>query len=148
MSVELDQAFDGRVVEAQVQDGVHHAGHGELRAGADRDEQRVGGVAELLAGLLFDIGERRLDFVHQAVGHLLPQPRVFVTGVGGDGEAGGDGQADVAHLRQVGALAAQFVTHRRVGLFKKPHALGVRHEFFSSRVVPSFVFANLCSETA
>ena len=35
------QPFDGRVVEAEVEDGVHHAGHRHARAGADRDEQRI-----------------------------------------------------------------------------------------------------------
>ena len=33
---ELGEAGDGFVVEAEVEDGVHHAGHGELCAGADR----------------------------------------------------------------------------------------------------------------
>ena len=42
-------AADRLVVHAQVEDGVHHAGHRELRAAADGDEQRVRGVAELLA---------------------------------------------------------------------------------------------------
>ena len=49
----LGQRFDGLVVEAEVQDGVHHAGHGELGAGADGDEQRILARAELLALQLF-----------------------------------------------------------------------------------------------
>jgi hypothetical protein len=43
------EADHRRVVEAEVEDGVHHARHRHARAGADRDEQRIGGVAELLA---------------------------------------------------------------------------------------------------
>ena len=35
------QALDGLVVEAEVQDGVHHARHRELRARAHRHEQRL-----------------------------------------------------------------------------------------------------------
>ena len=38
----LGQPLDGVVVEAEVEDGVHHPGHGELGARAHRDEQRVG----------------------------------------------------------------------------------------------------------
>ena len=38
----LGQSLDGLVVEAQVEDGVHHPGHGELRPRAHRHEQRVG----------------------------------------------------------------------------------------------------------
>ena len=45
----LGQALHRLVVEADVEDGLHHAGHRELRAGAHRDQQRVVGVAELLA---------------------------------------------------------------------------------------------------
>ena len=44
----------GLVVQAEVQDRVHHAGHGELRAGADADQQRVLGVAQFLFHALFE----------------------------------------------------------------------------------------------
>ena len=42
------------VVEADVEDGLHHSRHRELGAGADRDEQRVVGLAELLAHRLLE----------------------------------------------------------------------------------------------
>jgi len=35
---ELREARDGGIVEAQVQDRVHHAGHRDARAAADGDE--------------------------------------------------------------------------------------------------------------
>ena len=57
----LGQRFDSLVVEAEVEDGVHHAGHGELRAGADGDQQRIFTGAELLSLELFEPRER---FVH------------------------------------------------------------------------------------
>ena len=53
----LGQRFDGLVVEAEVQNGVHHAGHGELGAGADRNQQRILARAELLALQLFQLIE-------------------------------------------------------------------------------------------
>ena len=43
----LDQAAQGGFVEADVEDGVHHARHADAGPGAARDEQRVLGVAEL-----------------------------------------------------------------------------------------------------
>ena len=46
----LRQRLDGLVVEAEIEHGVHHARHRGARAGAHRDEQRVGLVAERLAG--------------------------------------------------------------------------------------------------
>ena len=45
----LGQPLQRFLVEAQVQDGVHHAGHRELGAGPDADQQRVAGIAEPLA---------------------------------------------------------------------------------------------------
>ena len=50
---ELGQRFDGLVVEAEVENGVHHAGHGELGAGADGDQQRIVARAQLLPLQLF-----------------------------------------------------------------------------------------------
>ena len=43
----LDEAAQGRLVEADVEDGVHHAGHADAGAGAAGDQERVLGVAEL-----------------------------------------------------------------------------------------------------
>ena len=51
------EAAHGLVVEAEVEDGVHHPRHRHARARADRDEQRIGGVAEALAGHLLDMGD-------------------------------------------------------------------------------------------
>ena len=48
-----DQALHRDVVEAEVEDGVHHAGHGGAGAGADRDQQRVVRIAEAGADALF-----------------------------------------------------------------------------------------------
>ena len=55
----------------------------------------------------------------EAVADLVAQlGRVFTTVLieigadfGGEGEAGGDGQADVGHFGEVGALAAEFGFH-------------------------------------
>ena len=37
----LGQALDGLVVEAEIEHGIHHAGHRGARARADRDQQRI-----------------------------------------------------------------------------------------------------------
>ena len=58
-----DEAFERLVVQPQVQDRIHHARHRELGAGADGDEQRVLRIAELLAGLVFDLLERSPDLL-------------------------------------------------------------------------------------
>jgi hypothetical protein len=96
------------VVEADVEDGLHHPGHRGGGPGAHRHQQRVRRVAERLAHRLL---QRR-----QVLGHLVGQLRrgaavleVEAAGVGGDGEPGGHRQPQVGHLGQVGALAAQQV---------------------------------------
>jgi hypothetical protein len=67
-----DEALEGRLVEAEVEDRVHHARHRELGAGADRDEERVLRIAEALARLLLDDLDGREDVVPEAGRKLLP----------------------------------------------------------------------------
>jgi hypothetical protein len=50
----LGQPFGGGVVQTQVQNRVHHARHADRGTRADRDQQRVFVVAELLAEFLFE----------------------------------------------------------------------------------------------
>ncbi len=111
-----DEAVERLLVEAEVEDRVHHAGHRELGARADRHEERIGGVAEALAGRPFDLADGVEDVVPQAVGQLLPGREVVVAGLGGDGEAGRHRQARVGHLGETRALATEQVAHRRVAL--------------------------------
>ena len=111
-----DEAMEGLLVQAQVEDRVHHAGHRELGTRADADQQRIGGVAEALAGLALDFADCRQDVVPQPVGQLLARGEVVVARLGGDGEARRHRQAGVGHLGQPGALAAEQVAHRRVAL--------------------------------
>ena len=111
-----DQAVQRGLVEAQVEDRVHHARHGELGARPHAHEERVGGVAEALAGLRLDRLDGLEDVVPQPVGQLLAGGEVVVARLGGDGEAGRHRQARVGHLGEAGALAAEQVAHPRVAL--------------------------------
>ena len=108
---ELHQALGHHVVDAQVQDGVHHAGHGGAGAGAHGDQQGVLGVAELLAVLLLQNGQLLQNLSLNVVVDAATVLIVLSTGLGGDGEALGYGHARVGHLSQVGALAAQQLPH-------------------------------------
>ncbi len=110
----LGQRHDGRVVEAEVEDRVHHAGHRGAGAGAHRDEQGVRCIAEDLAGERADLGEALLDLVGE-FGRIGPAIRVVPgADLGGDGEAGRDRQAHIGHFGEVGALAAEQVAHARL----------------------------------
>ena len=55
----LDHALGGLLVQADVEDRLHHAGHGLARARAHGDQQRVVRVAELLAHDLLDVLQAR-----------------------------------------------------------------------------------------
>ena len=64
-----DQSCKGVRVQAEVENGVHHAGHGERRAGTDRQQQGVVGITEALAGAFFQLADLRAHAFEQAVGN-------------------------------------------------------------------------------
>ena len=103
----------GLVVEAEIEHGVHHAGHRRARARAHRDQQRVRLVAETLAGDAADLRQRRrhlaLELFRIAVGVGV----IVGADLGGDGEARRYRQAEIGHLGKPRALAAQEVAHAR-----------------------------------
>ena len=111
---ERDQAIERRVVEAEVEDRVHHPRHRELRARADAHEERVGRVAEALAGHGLGPRDRGEDVVPQPGRQGLASLEVVVAGLGRDREAGRHRQAGIRHLGEPGALAPEQVAHRAV----------------------------------
>ncbi len=105
------EALDALIVHAEIEDGVHHAGHGELRAGTDAQKQRIAGVAEFLAHLLFELGEGCGDLLLDFGGDGVFVLEINIADFGGDGEAGRHGHARAAHLGEAGAFAAEHVLH-------------------------------------
>jgi hypothetical protein len=99
------------IVEAEIEHGVHHARHGRARARAHRDQKRIVGVAEAPAGDAAYFRERHLDLARQAVRIGLGVLVVIGADRGGDGEAGRHRQAEIGHLGQARALAAEEVAH-------------------------------------
>ena len=65
----------GVVVQAEVQDRVHHPGHGETGAGAAGDEQRALGVTEARTGGLLDPGESSEHLIPEAFRKRPRPPR-------------------------------------------------------------------------
>ena len=108
--------LDRLVVEAEVQHRVHHARHRGAGARAHRDEERVPGVAEGLAGDLADMSEGSCDLLLQL--RRIGAAVVVIVGadLGRDGEAGRHRQAEIGHLGEVRALAAEELAHRRFAL--------------------------------
>ena len=119
-----DKALDGIVIEAQVEDRVHHTGHGERSARANRHEQRIGGVAELLAAAGLEVRLGGNDLIECAPGPHVAGTGVLDASLAGNGKATGNRQADAAHLGKVCALAAKHEVHGLVAL-SDTGALGV-----------------------
>ena len=115
--------LDNLFVKTEVEDGVHHTGHGSAGAGTDGYEKRVLLVAELLAGDLFHLADILVDLSLDLVVDLTAVLIILGAGLGGDGEALGNGQTDVGHLGEVGAFAAEKFSHVSVTFCKKVHKL-------------------------
>ncbi len=110
------QAFNGGIVEAEIENRVHHARHRGAGAGAHGDQQRVFGVAEALARDLFQVFQAGFDLVDQAVGQLRIVLKIVDAGFGGDGETGRDRQVQGRHFGEIRPLAAQQRLHRCVAI--------------------------------
>ena len=68
------KALGGLVVQAEVEDRVHHPRHRDGGARAHRDEQRVVGRAEALAGALLEPPDVLVDLGCKPVGQLARSP--------------------------------------------------------------------------
>src|SRR5262249_43902917 len=108
------------IVEAQVEDGVHHARHRGARARAHRHQQRVLGVAEFRTDDFFDAPERVFDVAAQRIGVLAAVGVEIRAHFGGDGEAGRHRNAQIGHLGQARAFAAEEIFHLRVAVGLSP----------------------------
>jgi hypothetical protein len=97
------------VIEAEVEDGVHHAGHREFCAGADADQQRIVACAEALTLQFLEAIEGGVHLL----GYLSREgaAHVFAAGFGLDGEAWRYGETGIGHFGEARAFAAEVVAH-------------------------------------
>ena len=102
------------LVQAQVQDGIHHAGHGGPGAGTDGNQQRVLVIAELLAGNLLQLVHVGHDLGLDIVVDLAAVFIIFGTGFRGNSKPLGDRQSNVGHFGQISAFSAQEFPHSTV----------------------------------
>ena len=104
------EACDRAVVQAEIENRLHHSGHGASRAGTHANKEWILRVAKLLlCGAL----ER-----HHVIGHLFLQlGRILlsvlvkiVAGFRGDGETSWHRQADLGHLGETRALTTEEIS--------------------------------------
>ena len=110
----LGQRFDGRVIQTDVENRVHHTGHRVASTRAARDEQGIGRRAELLAHGLLDLGESFFDLRGEFGRELLAVGVVVGAHPGGNCETGRHGQTDVDHFGEVRTFTAELRAHGRV----------------------------------
>ncbi len=110
------QRLDRLVVQAQIQNGIHHARHGELGAGTHADQQRVLRVAELLAHAALEDAKRLVDLRVDVGRDLTVVVEVDVADFGRNRKTRGDRNAGPAHLSQARALAAKGVFHLSIAV--------------------------------
>ena len=123
----LDKAVDRLVVQAKVQNRVHHAGHRHGSAGANGNKQWIFGVADALADALLEVEAVLLNGVERAFRPRVIRVCIFHAGLAGNGKARGHGQANKSHFGEVRALAAKDVLHILVA-FSNVVALSVLAE--------------------
>ena len=112
----LGQRLDGVVVEPEIKHGVHHAGHRGACAGAHRNQQRIGAVAEPPPGDAGNVLKTGVDLLLQVLRIFLGVGVVVGAERRGDGEARRHRQAQVGHLGEVRPLAAEQVLHAGAAL--------------------------------
>ena len=83
---QLGQSFDDFIVDAEVEQGIHHPGHGNRSLGTNRNEQRIDRIAEFRSLTDLHLKQRRLHFFHRSLGNALPETLVLEVGLGGDDE--------------------------------------------------------------
>jgi len=100
------EPFDSLVVQAKVEDRVHHSWHRYGRARANRHEQRVPRITEALAGLLLEPPNVLRNLKFETLGQVACA-HVRPASVSRDGESGGHGQPHQGHLSESNPLPAE-----------------------------------------
>ena len=131
----LGQRFHALVVQAKIENRVHHPRHGKLRARTHAHQQRILAGAELLALQRFQLRQRLVHlpidvFGRQTAAHVL------AASLGLNGESRRHRQAGIGHLGQARAFAAEHVFHLAVAIGL---AAAERVDVFGRRTSCSFL---------
>ena len=112
----LGQSANGAIIEAEVENGVHHSGHRVASARAHCHQERIFLIAKLFSHGGFEFVDRFVDLLLECgwVGPFM----VVVVGANfcADGETGRYGQADAGHFRQIGPFSTQKRLHLAISV--------------------------------
>ena len=122
--------IDDRLVQTEVQNGVHHAGHGSARSRTDGDEKRVLFVAELFTRDFFHLVDVGHDLRLNGVVDLFAVLIILRARFGRNRKTLRYGKSDIRHFRKVCPLTAENLAHLRV-TFRKKVTILFSHELSS-----------------
>ena len=103
----LDKPLGDSVVEPEIENGVHHSGHRELRARAAGHQQRTFRIAERLACGPLELAQGIKLLLPHTVGELFAGRQVGIAAFGRHREARRHRHAKAGHVGQIRALAAE-----------------------------------------
>ena len=100
------------IIQAKVEDGIHHARHRCTCTGTNRYKERILGIAELAVHQSLGMCNRCIDVVlKQFYDFILTYLVIFVTGIRRDSETWRYGNTDMVHFCKVCTFSAQYLTH-------------------------------------
>ena len=94
----IGQSFGGCVIEAQVQNSVHHAGHGIPCPRTDRNQQRILDIPKLFTGLFLKPLDGLLQFAGKLRWILAPVLVIVDANFGRNRKTRGNRQSNLGHL--------------------------------------------------
>ena len=111
-----DKALNGVVIKAEVENGIHHAGHGKGSSGANRHQQGIVWVAQALSHALFEVASGLIDLVEHALRPFVAAVRIIHAGFACDGETRRNGQPQTRHLGKISPFAPEDKVHTGIAL--------------------------------
>ena len=117
------QARGDFVIQAEIENGVHHARHRHWRAGANREQQRIPGITKARAHFLLHQIEGNPVFLLEQGGQFIARFKKLAAGVCGDNKTKGHRQAEAGHLAQICALTAEQIPILLAAFVKQVHPL-------------------------
>ena len=115
----LRESLNGYIVESQIQNGIHHAGHGCSRAGTNRYQERIFRITKFSAVLSLKPFQRVENLALNFFCDLFSTVIIVCAGFCCHCEALGNRQAQIGHFSQIGTFSAEKVPHFSIAFFEQ-----------------------------
>src|SRR5690606_2247525 len=120
---ELCEPCDDLVIEAQVQDVIHHAWHRSPGSGSYRYEKRIRRIPEFLFNDLFHFGQGFIDLVLDLLRDHLSVVIISGTGFRGHCKPSWHRKSEGCHFRKVCAFSSEKLPHRGIAFTEQINVL-------------------------